>query len=549
MSKKTYIILGVVGVAALAFFFLRDGEPTYSFVEVQRGDLREEVFETGETQMGEEIMLGFSEGGKIESLQVNEGDFIERGKQIASLDKERTRISLKEARASLFAAKAGLERLLEGATTEEIEAAEATVRSAETAYQNAKNNLKNIERVAEESLKEAHRQTPHLLSEIVFSAKEVDEGVDEIVSYHFTGIYFSETYAARASRVEIRRASERIEKYEKMIREEEISFTKKDEALRETEESLRKMVKELDNIIEISEMDYYQRKMTGEEGQTGIGRKLDTFEVTDDSTALQEFRRKLNSDLSDLRSLIQSVSSVRVNTDAELSVAQGEKETRKKAIEEAEKNLNRIRAEVPVSEKRQKEAAIEQAEARVELLEKSLRDSTLNAPFKGTVSKVLKRGGEVVSPGEPVIALLPEEEFRIEVFIYEGDVGRIKENNKVEVSFVALEGDFKGEVAFINPVGEIRDGVVYYKTFIVLQEYPEEIRVGMTADVTIIAKEKESVLFVPREAIYREDGEDYVDILLNGEKEKRKVETGMTGERREMEILSGLKEGEKIIME
>ncbi|GEM_PF-997197 len=552
ITRRTYVIIGALILVTALFFVFRDGEEERSFVEIERDALTQEVFETGEVKKGEEIVMGFSEGGKIETVFVSEGDLLSKGDRLASLDKESVEISLKEARAALSSAEASLERLLRGATKEEISSAEARVDSAESNFETAKESLENTQKNVKEILDEAHGNTPHTLSEAHFRVEEVKDGIDSITNRHFTGIYISETYSARRSRDAIRRSEETIGNYKQMIVEEEVSFKDKDEALEVVESEMRKIVSEIDNIIEIAEGDFYEKRMkdtlTGDPGEFSEYEGFDS--PRNDIDLLKLFRREMNSNLSTITSLKRAVSSARAETDGMLSSARGEKRAAESALEEAKRSLDQVTADASPEEVRQNEAAVDQARAKVSLLEKRLRDSTLTAPGEGVVSNLFKRSGEIAGAGEPVAEFTLDDEFQIEVFIYEGDIPGVDVGDTANVSFVAFpDEEFKGEVVSINPVGEIKDGVVHYKTVIILDDYPENVRANMTVDATILAKEKEDVLIVPREATYVEDGKDYVDVLVDGKRERREVELGMMGEGRSIEVISGLSEGEKVILE
>ncbi len=531
LGKKFYIIVGAVLLGMGLFFLLRDGDAPIEFIEVQRGDLTQEVFETGEVKKGDDIMLGFNEGGRIENLFIERGDFVEKGDIIATLETESLEISLREAKASLSSTKAVLSQTLRGASDEEINSAKARVNSAKSALETAKEDLENTERTAEETLEDIYKNVPFLLSEVYFDAKSTEEEVDEITKKYFTGLFISETYSARASRDAIKRSVKVIEDYRTLIVEEENNYSEKDEAMRITEEELRKIIKEVDNIIDITEADFYEDKVT-----------------TADKEILKTERRKTNSNLDSVISLKQSITLTKSSTNATLTSARGQKTTAERNLEEAERALEQVTAQASQEEVRQVESAVEQAQSRVDLLEKRLRDSTLKAPANGVISNIFKRRGEVAGVGEPISRMTIEEDFQIEIFIYEGDVPKVSVGDTAEVSFVAFPNTvFTGEVISINPTGEIKDGIIYYETILILSDYPENVLANMTVDVVILTDRKEDVLYIPERVVYRENGTPYVDVLIGEEVEKREVTLGMRGEGRLIEV-EGVKEGERVIV-
>ncbi len=533
MNKKRKIIISAVVLLLIAlFFFFRNGNGELEYVVVEKQDITREIFETGTVKKGEVLSVGFSESGRINRLLVKQGTVVQKQDVLAYLDVEHLEIMKKEAFAALDSAKAGLERVLKGATQEQIEVSEARVRSVETALSSAEKNLENTMNNIQETLKTAYLQAPSLLSSVHKDIKEVKEGVDDVVDRNFTGFYFSETYSVRNSRTAIRKSETVIGKYKEMVTEE-ASFSEKDEALLVVENELKSLIKELDNILDVSENnDFYKDRIS-----------------SDDIDDLRSFRTTANTSLSSINSLRQSISSVKTETKTVTNLAEAEVRSLEKSLTEAEKALEQVKSGASEEDVTTQESLIKQAEASISRLEKRIQDSTLTAPVDGVVSVVHLKEKEMAISGSPVLSIIPEESFQIEVFVYEGDVPEVITGNKAEVSLVAFpDNTLQGEVVFINSVGEIIDGVVYYKVLVSLEDYPEKTMVNMTADVTILTAKKEGVLTVLERNTFTEDGKRYVNIINNGDVEKREIQVGMKGEGRVFQVLSGLNEGEKVLI-
>ena len=71
---------------------------------------------------------------------------------------------------------------------------------------------------------------------------------------------------------------------------------------------------------------------------------------------------------------------------------------------------------------------------------------------------------------------------------------------------------------------------------------------GMTADVVIKTDLKENVLALPRDAIQRQNGKRIVEIFEAGLIKEREIEIGIRGADNMEEIISGIKEGDKILI-
>jgi HlyD family secretion protein len=156
---------------------------------------------------------------------------------------------------------------------------------------------------------------------------------------------------------------------------------------------------------------------------------------------------------------------------------------------------------------------------------------------------------------ESFISLIPDTPFQIEVDIYEEDVVKIEIGDLVEINFIAFpEKTFKGRVIAIDPAEKLIEGVVYYKVTIEpdndenFEKIKEKLKPGMTADVYIEIERKENVLVIPQIALYKKEKKFFVKVLKEGIIKEREVKVGIFGSNDKVEILSGLKENEEIII-
>jgi len=324
-----------------------------------------------------------------------------------------------------------------------------------------------------------------------------------------------------------------IEKYKDLAIKAEVSFAEKEESLEKTESELKPIIIEIDNLIDVADSDFYKDKISSAEKEL-----------------LRTYRGAINTSLSQVIALLGNISSVNVETEATLTSLRGAISAAKGALKQTEAELSRVVANPDRADVVVREAAVVQAKARVDLLKNRITDATLRSPVSGTVSSVLITGGEVISPGSPVIVITPDKDIQIAVNIYEGDISKVTVGDYAKASFVAFpQEEFEGEVVFINPTGKLIDGVIYYEIKIMLSEYPEKILPQMTVDVTIRTAEKEGVLLLPERAVRRKEGKQFVIILENGEKVEKEIFTGLRGEGRMVEIVSGVVDGEKVIIE
>jgi HlyD family secretion protein len=191
------------------------------------------------------------------------------------------------------------------------------------------------------------------------------------------------------------------------------------------------------------------------------------------------------------------------------------------------------------------EATLDQLQAAVEVAEATREKAFIRAPIGGVVAQVLLQPGEAVAMGMPLLHLVKDDDLYIEAPFDEANLANVKVGMKARVEMDAYRDEtFQGEVTFVSPV--VATTMTLSRTLNVkvrMLEGLDRLRAGMSADVTIIAEEKNNVLVVPTESLERQR---YAYVIENGHAVRREVETGI-GNWEYFEIMDGLQEGEELI--
>lgn len=138
MLRKFLILLFILGIAGFVYYFyLRDREKVDHVIRVS-GNIE-----------AQEVNIGFKISGRIVSLTVQEGDWVEKGAIIGKLDDKDFRHRVELAQASLRTAEARLERLLAGSRPEEVREAEAALHQAQYDVANRKNQYERMKALFE----------------------------------------------------------------------------------------------------------------------------------------------------------------------------------------------------------------------------------------------------------------------------------------------------------------------------------------------------------------------------------------------------------------
>lgn len=217
-------------------------------------------------------------------------------------------------------------------------------------------------------------------------------------------------------------------------------------------------------------------------------------------------------------------------------------------LAQARASLSRLREGPSAEDLEVARLQLEQSRLSLESALLRLRDATITAPFDAAAVDVGLREGETASPSGPSIILVDVSRFHTDVFIDELDIGTVEIGQDVNLELDAHPGEeLKGKVTHIDAIGTASQGLVTYRVTIDLGNPNLPIKADMTASVMISVADKEDVLLVPRQAVRRDGEGTYVEILEGAELKRVSVVTGLSDERY-TEIVSGLEEGEEVVV-
>jgi RND family efflux transporter MFP subunit len=129
---------------------------------------------------------------------------------------------------------------------------------------------------------------------------------------------------------------------------------------------------------------------------------------------------------------------------------------------------------------------VQQAQVALEIAQLNLTQSTLTAPFDGTVASISVIPGEFVPSDQVIVTLATLNTFQVETTdLSERDITKVKIGSSVNVSIEALNADFTGKVIAISPRANTVGGDVVFKVTIAFDRQPQALLWGMTAEITI----------------------------------------------------------------
>lgn len=193
---------------------------------------------------------------------------------------------------------------------------------------------------------------------------------------------------------------------------------------------------------------------------------------------------------------------------------------------------------------------LEKAVLDVELADIALKYATLVTPISGVVTRVdTPVAGVNITPATAVFTVADPNKVIFEANVDEIDIGKIKEGQEVILSLDAYpEEEIKSRIIRVGFQSKTtKGGGTVFPVKIKLPENKNlKFKLGMNGDVEIIVEKKENILLVPASAIMKRGEKKLVWVVEKGKAKKRRVKVGMETDEK-VEILEGLKEGERII--
>jgi len=191
------------------------------------------------------------------------------------------------------------------------------------------------------------------------------------------------------------------------------------------------------------------------------------------------------------------------------------------------------------------ELSLKQKENALGDAQQNANDYYIRAPFSGLIGQLNVKVYDSVSAGTAVAVLVTKQKVA-EISLNEVDISKVKVGQKATLTFDAIsELSITGEVADVDAIGTVTQGVVNYSVKIAFDTQDERIKSGMSVSAAVITDTKQDVLLVPNAAV-KSNGEQYVEVLENNISRNQTVEVGLSNDTM-TEIKSGLKEGDKVV--
>ncbi|MCS6957123.1 MAG: efflux RND transporter periplasmic adaptor subunit [Aquificaceae bacterium] len=191
----------------------------------------------------------------------------------------------------------------------------------------------------------------------------------------------------------------------------------------------------------------------------------------------------------------------------------------------------------------QARAGIKAVQSQKQAVVSNLKYSSITSPISGYVVQKNVDAGDLAVPGHTLL-VIESPPYLFEVFLPERFAGKVKVGQEYSVQIPSLGENLTGRVVEVSPSLDVATRT--FRVKLQLQQ-KESLRSGMYG--SLLLPEKVEVLLVPESAIVRRF--DFTGVWVVKPDNTLELRFVKLGEKRgdKVEVLSGLKEGERIVIQ
>ncbi len=201
-----------------------------------------------------------------------------------------------------------------------------------------------------------------------------------------------------------------------------------------------------------------------------------------------------------------------------------------------------------LAQAREQQAALETARAQLALAKDNLERSIVKAPISGVIQRREIVEGQFLEQGDMVALMVQGDPLRLRFTVPESRASRLSENMQLSFSVPAYrDRTFNGLVydigTFADP--ETREVICWAR----VSNNDSRLKPGFFAHVDLLVDSREEAVVVPLAAVLPTELGMTAYVIEDGIAIRRAVETGLHVTGDAVEVVSGLKPGEQLVIE
>lgn len=501
----TIVAVAIVGFGGYNLFFKGSGPEAQTLV-VHPAEFLQQVSVSGKVVAAQDVDLGFSQSGRVTYVRGDVGARVAAGQLLAEIENADIRANISQRQAVLASQEAKLASLREGTRSEDIAVAQATVDGAVSALDQANQSIINA---ISDAYAKADDAIHNKFDQFINNPRSATPQL---------------AFTTSASQLTIDIPAKRVSVEQMLVDWQGAIF----------------------KLHTASDL-----PAAAAQAQTNLA--VIVALLADTSAALARAVPTASVSQTTINTYTSDIATARTTINTSIAAINTALTTQKAAVstlDSARKNLALKKAGSTPADIAAQAAQVAAAQADVENAQAQLSKTRIVAPFSGVITKMDTKVGQIVSPNTPEISIIGGGAFQVESFIPESNVALIKVSNSATVTLDAYGESvpFEAKLVSIDPAETVRDGVSTYRAVLQFISQDPRIKSGMTAGVVITTQKKEGVLAVPQGVVIERDGAYFVPIKEGETTTERQVTTGETSSLGHIEILSGLNDGDTVIL-
>jgi len=484
-------------------------EPQIDFTAVKKADVTLGLKENGVVSAAQDLSLSFQQGGTVAAVYVKAGDSVKQGQALVRLDAKSSAASLNQAQAAVDSAQANLLKVQNGATGADVDVAKAAVDTAQTALDNAQKTQTQTQSQQNQNVKNA-------LNALLNSNLAAVAGTNNIstVAPTISGAYTGATQG-----------------------QYQIKAYSTGSGMHFTVSGLETY----DGVVSTASVPL---------GTMGLFIQFpsnvspgDVWMVNIPNTQGANYVANYNA----YQSSLQTQTQMQIQAQSAVDTAQSQLAQAQAALELKE---TAARPEDISAAK----AQLDTAYAMLQSAQNNYSNNSITAPVDGTITSVDTKVGQTVAgsslaPGPDAVKMISSGKFQITVPVSETDISKIKVGDGAQVTLDAYGSgtNFDAKIITIDPSSSSQNGMSAYTTTLEFTNDDSRIKEGMGANITITDESDGNQLVVPVSSVIQNGNQDIVLVKNSaGQIVQNNITAGKTGLDGNVEILSGLSEGQMV---
>ena len=508
--KKNYIPLIAIVAVIILYKSFSSNSSAETIITLEPQTFVQEVSVTGKVQASNNVDMGFEAVGRVAKVNVKVSDVVKKGTVLVSLANGDSYGTLLQRQADLATQQATYNDLLAGSRPEDIASASADLESAQSLF--AQNSQALVDKI-KEAYSVADDAVRTKADQFYTNPRSVNPQIIPFNNNYGNNVTLQNELAAKKVKVDESLAKLGTDTSALTV------DTLDPKYIKETRDSLSLVRNLLDDL-----------SMVASSVEVNIATP---------QSLIDNYKASILSARASLNAIVAS-----------LTMAEQNYNTSKSGLDRAKQQLALKKAGATEDQLAAARARVQSASAQVESANAILAKTMIVAPFDGIVTKMDAKEGESTTLGTTYASMISANSFEVESYVSESDIAKVKVGQIARVTLDTYGKDviFPATVYEVDPAETVVDGVTTYKIKLSFDQKDDRIKSGMTANITIETSNKPATFVIPQEALFLNAGEKMVTVDQGGKRINKKVETGGINASGDIEVISGLMAGERIVV-